>query len=303
LYCGKSGPARLPVSPLNNRNGNSQLVIIDVGGSSKMSSVSSVQDLMKLASGRYFSEARGRWVFRGHSKASYELIPSVGRAKHTAKSRERYEKSLFDIFCREAKAYISTTPSNDWEWLSLAQHHGLPTRMLDWTYNPLVALYFAVEANGDSDGKLFALRAITKVSERLRPSSPFESDKPYKFFPNIITPRIRAQEGVFVVCKDLELPLDRDLRSDWTIEQHLIPGSAKMALRYELFRLGIHASSLFPDLDGLGARLKWQHEVSPQARNQGSQDKIKALKPNTKGRGGTRPDSDCVMARWLALLN
>jgi hypothetical protein len=215
------------------------------------------------ASGRYFAEARGRWVFRGHSKASYELIPSVGRAKHTSKSREKYEKSLFDIFCREAQAYINSAPVSEWEWLSIAQHHGLPTRMLDWTYNPLVALYFAVEKNEDSDGKVFALRATTKAPESVRTSSPFVIDKPHKLFPNIITPRIRAQEGVFVVCKSLETPLDRDLRSDWAIEQYLIPASAKEFVRYELFRFGVHASSLFPDLDGLGARLKWQHEVSP----------------------------------------
>jgi hypothetical protein len=219
---------------------------------------------MISASGGYFAEARGRWVFRGHSKTSYELIPSVGRTVHTAKSRERYEKSLFDIFRREAKAYCDITPANDWEWLSLAQHHGLPTRMLDWTYNPIVALYFAVQEHEETDGKLFALRAVTKVSEHVLPSSPFEIDKPVKFFPNIITPRIRAQEGVFVVCDKLESPLDQVLRTDWRIEQHLVPSLAKKSLRYELFRLGIHASSLFPDLDGLAARLKWQHEVSPQ---------------------------------------
>jgi hypothetical protein len=230
---------------------------------------------MRSASGGYFAEPRGRWIFRGHSKASYELIPSVGRGKYTAKTRKRYEESLFDIFCREAKAYMTATPTDDWEWLSLAQHHGLPTRMLDWTYNPLVALYFTVEANEDFDGKLFALRAVTRASEWERPSSPFEIDRAIKFFPNIITPRIRAQEGVFVVCEKLESPLDQVLPVGWTVEQHLIPAAKKGDLRYELFRLGVHASSLFTDLDGLGARLKWQHEVSPQARSEDSQPELK----------------------------
>jgi FRG domain len=229
-----------------------------------MGTLTAVRDLLESASGRYFSESRGRWVFRGHSRASYELVPSVGRAKHTARSRERYEQSLFDIFCREAVAYINPTPTSDWEWLSLAQHHGLPTRMLDWTYNPLVALYFAVAADDGHDGKLFALRAVRKASERLRPLSPFKIDRPVKLFPNIITPRIRAQEGVFVVCQKVESPLDQVLPTGWAVEQHLLPASRKAALRYELFRLGVHASSLFPDLDGLSARLKWQHEVSPQ---------------------------------------
>jgi FRG domain len=226
----------------------------------RMERITSVQDLMKAASGRYFPEARGFWVFRGHSKASYELIPSVGRAE--PKSREKYEKSLFDIFCREALAFMNTPPPSPWEWLSIAQHHRLPTRMLDWTYNPLVALYFAVQENEDSDGKVFALHAAATASESVRPPSPFVIDKPYKFFPNIITPRIRAQEGVFVVCRNVESPLDRDMPSDWIIEQYLIPASAKEFVRWELYWLGVHASSLFPDLDGLGARVKWQHEAS-----------------------------------------
>jgi hypothetical protein len=228
-----------------------------------MGTIATIRDLMSAARGEYFSEPRGRWVFRGHSNASYKLIPSAGRTKYTAKSAEINEKSLFRIFCREAIGYGGTTPANDWEWLSLAQHHGLPTRLLDWTYNPLVALYFAVEANEESDGKLFALHAPKSASEHDRDSSPFEIRLPVKYFPNIVSPRIRAQEGLFVVCHKLESPLDKGLRGDWRVDEHLVQSAAKKALRYELFRLGVHASSMFPDLDGLGARLKWQHGVSP----------------------------------------
>ncbi len=53
------------------------------------------------------------------------------------------------------------------------------------------------------------------------------------------------------------------LPANWKVEQHLIKAENKPGLRYELFRLGVHSSSLFPDLDGLSARLKWQHEVLP----------------------------------------
>jgi hypothetical protein len=194
---------------------------------------------------------------------NFKLIPSVGRGRHTSKDRRKYEQSLFDIFCREARAYLTLLPSDKWEWLSIAQHHGLPTRLLDWTHNILVALYFAVEANPAADGVLFALRSITKASERVRERSPFSIVRPAKFYPNIVTPRIRAQEGLFVVCSDLEAPLDQNLRRDWQVERLQIPSGAKGALRYELFRLGVHASSLFPDIDGLAARLKWQHAVSP----------------------------------------
>jgi FRG domain len=228
-----------------------------------METIATVRDLKSPAFTRYFTEPRGRWVFRGHSNATYHLIPSVGRATLPKMSRERYEKDLLKIFCREATGYADVSPANPWEWLSLAQHHGLPTRLLDWTYNPLAALYFAVSAEGKSDGKLFALHAPRSASDQDLATHPFQINTQIKVFPNIISPRIRAQEGLFVACPKVEVPLDKNLRADWKLETYVIPSSAKKDLRYELFRLGVHESSLFPDLDGLGARLKWQVEVSP----------------------------------------
>lgn len=230
-----------------------------------MATIATIQDILNRSSATYFTEQRGRWIFRGHSKVGFKLIPSVGRAQHTSACRSKYEESLFDIFRREARGYFnaSSLPTDDWEWLSLAQHHGLPTRLLDWTHNPLAALYFAVSENQDVDGQFFALHSIRKVSERIRSGSPFTIERPVKFYPNVITPRIRAQEGVFVVCADVELPLDEVLREDWKIERCLIPSARKKALRYDLFRIGIHASSLFPGIGGLAARVKWQHAVLP----------------------------------------
>ena len=225
--------------------------------------IRSVQDLLNRAANAYFREQRGRWVFRGHSKAEFALIPSVGRAAHTSKSRAKYEQSMFDIFKREAISYLQVLPTNDWDWLSLAQHHGLPTRLLDWTHNPMVALYFAVEAHPETDGAFVALHSSTKLPARIYDEAPFEITKPQKFYPNVVTPRIRAQEGLFIACSNIEVPLNQALREDWTIEQHLIPKERKDSLRYDLYRLGTHSSSLFPDVDGLAKRIKWQHSVLP----------------------------------------
>jgi hypothetical protein len=136
-------------------------------------------------------------------------------------------------------------------------------RLLDWTHNPLVALYFAVWHHPERDGQFFALHSVIKESERTRACSPFEITQPAKFYPNVITPRIRAQEGVFVICNELETSLERVLPEDWKIERLIVPASRKNDLRYELFRLGVHASSLFPGIGGLAARVAWQHTVSP----------------------------------------
>jgi type I restriction enzyme M protein len=192
------------------------------------------------------------------------LIPKVGRVAHTAQSRARFEKSIFDAFKRQAHPYLAQLPANEWEWLTIAQHHGLPTRLLDWTYNPLVALYFAVETNIDSDGAVHALYAPKRLPDsKIEKVSPLEIDGVYKFIPVHVTERLVTQEGLFTIHPRVEVPLQCVLRTDWKIEKLIIPSGLKETLRYTLYRQGIHRVSLFPDLDGLASHLQWKHSVSP----------------------------------------
>lgn len=226
--------------------------------------ISSLAEFQTLLNDHYYTARWGAWVFRGLGLCDYKLVPKVGRLPHTSRSREKFERSIFDIFKRRATGRLKRTPENDWEWLALAQHHGLPTRLLDWSFNPFVALYFAVEKHECKDGAVYALRAEKKVPHSMvAQDDPFKIGRPMKYLPSTVTERIRAQDGLFTIHSDVEIPLDKNLREGWALGKILIPWKVKKVIRYGLFRQGIDRASLFPDLDGLAEHLVWQHLVSP----------------------------------------
>lgn len=226
--------------------------------------VEDFQDFFLELQDRFFGERYSEWVFRGHSREEYDLRPTIGRERYTGSSFEKFEESIFSLFKRESASFITLAPHNDYEWLALAQHHGLPTRLLDWSFNPFIALYFSVSQDEDADGALWALKAPKRLSDsRIGEGEPFKLDGDKKFLPRSISPRFQNQEGLFIIRSDPQSCMTETLREDWELVKFRIQKNLKEDIQYYLFRLGIHHGKLFPDLVGLCNHLRWRHTIRP----------------------------------------
>lgn len=122
------------------------------------------------------------WMFRGVGSVDFELIPKVGRSERYSRTREQ---AVFSAFKRHARLHVGSSADSEWDLLALAQHHGLPTRLLDWTSNPLIACYFAVTADhGDKSetARIYAVRS-TKVAkiENDPAFGPFDASQVLRF--------------------------------------------------------------------------------------------------------------------------
>ena len=139
------------------------------------------------------------WIFRGVSdREEHLLIPSIGRTEDYNLGNEI---NLFEQFKLKANLFIPKV-YNDFEWLVLAQHHGLNTRLLDWSFNPLVAAFFAVTniANRDFDGRIYTVQpSASSFIDLSVEKSPFELERIKFLIPAVSTRRIELQKGLFSI--------------------------------------------------------------------------------------------------------
>jgi hypothetical protein len=223
--------------------------------------VSSFQELHEQI--QEYRDEKVDFVYRGVTDAEkHKLIPKIGRPELALKGKMSYEERLlFRKFKERAIANLAFFPRNDWEWLALAQHHGLPTRLLDWTMNPLVASYFAVEKEHDGDSAIYVLQnrkliTIDVIEEDKRYRSPFNFPPLVRRYqPADLTTRIVAQSGLFTIHPDPRHPYEPDSIS--RIEKIVIQKGLRRDLKKILYTYGIHRGTLFPDLDGLAQHLQW----------------------------------------------
>jgi hypothetical protein len=211
----------------------------------------------------HFSKLNGwAWLFRGVTNEAYELIPKVGRPRFKGIKRFAYnqadEKAVLEMFRQRGRAYLPSAPT-DLEWLALAQHFGVPTRLLDWSDNLLVAAWFAVQqpSSGDpraTNGGIWVTRNVPPLHSD--PTvDPFALSKPMIYRPPHIAPRVGAQGSVLMLCPTPDKPVT--LREIYKI---VISGEGRFQIRKRLNACGINSQSMFGDLAGLGSHVAWMHQ-------------------------------------------
>lgn len=203
-------------------------------------------------------------LYRGVSNTTHQLIPSIARGIKK-EFLPGLEIGTLKKFKTMAIPYLNNFPANDWEWMMLAQHHGVPTRLLDWTTNPLVALYFACvdKENADKDGAVYRRTGdeALRLDEAASPASPFKVEKVYYIFPSHISPRITSQSGAFTISANPTEPLPDLPDDEWnTNDIIVVKTNAKSKILNQLNYLNINAATLFPGMDGIAQYIKYEND-------------------------------------------
>lgn len=234
--------------------------------------------------------AHAGWAFRGEVSAQWPLVSSLTRRLQTyCDDRSLWplrEERALRVFRRKAHIYLPDRGAldDDLRCLALMQHHGAPTRLLDFTKSPFIAAFFALE-EAVTDAAVYALNTpalweaapgfdTTLTRERIDPRQPGHFNRyflgnrwPLIWFgePSEMDRRLVAQSGLFVIPGVLDQSLERILAGyaspDPLLIKYVLPLEMRVEAMQQLYRMNLTHASLFPDLEGLARSTAYELEV------------------------------------------
>ncbi|MCC8408517.1 FRG domain-containing protein [Mucilaginibacter sp. UR6-1] len=202
-------------------------------------------------------------LFRGQCDDN-SLLPSIARSNPKLNTT-RIEVEMLLEFRRRSHLLLNKDIINDWDLLVYAQHYGLKTRLLDWTSNPLIALWFACknEFMLEKNAFIYILKGdesmLVDVNKDL---SPFKGNKTKILRPVLNNDRIVAQSGWFTAHKYSDktnsfVGLEKNVEVKKKIIKLIIPASGKIEILKKLAAFGTNNRTIFPDIHGLCAHMNW----------------------------------------------
>jgi len=255
------------------------MTLTTVASESEPLYATSVGELVEIVIG--MSAAGHILWYRGHRMTSWDVLPSIHRGYSPLD-----EKNFTNRFRSRAAIRYSTTPGYDASagWLSLMQHYGLPTRLLDWTRSPLIAAYFALEqdmpggAPREGDAAVWALQPFQlnvhegfppvtpaidahMCKEMLLPAFTDNSKENHKILAAMASEtdmRMFVQQGCFTVHSSPEA-LNRKPGNSAFLRAIVIKERDAQRMAREIDACGFKQGDMFPDLGNLAAELKRSH--------------------------------------------
>jgi len=237
--------------------------------------IDSWEDFQEVVTPHFYRE----WLYRGQSNYAWNLESSLLRKiKRNTEIRygsvtrniikENYETEIIAHFIKSSHLYLSSIPekNNIFDWLSVMQHYGTPTRMLDFTFSPYVALFFAlIDIQKEASVYCIKFKEVKKIYSKFFEDGEIDAENflkggktdneiflmPYE--PTFTNIRLQAQQGAFLIPNTLNYSHD-ELLNDCIVDDYVIKLIIKKNDVYkmllELLKMNISYTNLFPGLDG-----------------------------------------------------